>query len=71
MVRRSKNVFRRSTKLFLSLLLETKFSKQILERYLNEVYLNQVGNLEIHGVAEGAEHFLEKNWLTSISRKQP
>lgn len=61
MVRRNKNIFRKINELFLSLLLETRFTKeQILERYLNEVYLGQVGNLEVHGVAEGAEHFFGK-----------
>ena len=67
MVRRTKNIFRKVNELFLSLLLEAKFDKeQILERYLNEVYLGQVGNLEIHGVAEGAEHFFGKK-LTDLN----
>lgn len=61
MVRRTKNIFHKVNEVFLSLLLEAKFEKeQILERYLNEVYLGQIGNLEIHGVAEGAEHFFGK-----------
>jgi len=61
MVRRGKNIFRKVNELFLALLLEMKFDKQqILERYLNEVYLGQVGSLEIHGVSEGAEHFFGK-----------
>src|SRR4029077_16653962 len=61
MARRTKNIFRKINELFLSLLLEARFEKeQILERYLNEVYLGQVGNLEVHGVAEGAEHFFGK-----------
>ena len=43
------------------MLLEATFNKEkILERYLNEVYLGQVGNFEVHGVAEGAEHFFGK-----------
>jgi penicillin-binding protein 1B len=59
--RRTKNIFKKANELFLSLLLELRFEKeQILERYLNEVYLGQVGNLEVHGVAEGAEHFFGK-----------
>ncbi|MDR3608004.1 MAG: PBP1A family penicillin-binding protein [Oligoflexia bacterium] len=62
MARRNKNVFRKINELFLSLLLEATYDKeQILERYLNEVYLGQVGNMEVHGVAEGAEHFFGKN----------
>ncbi len=61
MARHTKNLFQKINELFLSLLLEARFDKeQILERYLNEVYLGQVGNLEVHGVAEGAEHFFGK-----------
>ncbi len=61
MARRTKNIFLKINEVFLALLLEAKFDKeQILERYLNEVYLGQVGNLEVHGVAEGAEHFFGK-----------
>lgn len=60
--RRGKNLFRKLNELFLALILEVRFEKeQILERYLNEVYLGQIGNLEIHGVAEGAKHFFGKN----------
>jgi penicillin-binding protein 1B len=61
MVRRGKNLFRKAGEFFLSLALEVKYDKEkILERYLNEVYLGQVGNLEVHGVAEGAKHFFGK-----------
>jgi penicillin-binding protein 1B len=61
MARRTKNVFLKANELILALLLETRFSKEeILERYLNEVYLGQVGSLEVHGVAEGAQHFFGK-----------
>ena len=61
MVRRTKNIFRKINELFLSLLLEAKFDKEeILERYLNEVYLGQIGQLEIHGIAEGAKYFFGK-----------
>ncbi len=61
MVRRSKNIFKKINEVFLSLLLETKFDKEkILERYLNEVYLGQVGSMEVHGVSEGAKHFFAK-----------
>ena len=61
MARRSKNPFLKFNELFLSLMLEARYEKeQILERYLNEVYLGQVGSLEIHGVAEGAKHFFGK-----------
>ncbi|MEK6704851.1 MAG: PBP1A family penicillin-binding protein, partial [Bdellovibrionota bacterium] len=61
MARRSKNIFRKINEIFLALLLEASFEKeQILERYLNEVYLGQIGNFEVHGVAEGAKHFFNK-----------
>ena len=61
MARRGKNVFRKVNELFLALMLEVSFEKEkILERYLNEVYLGQVGSLEVHGVAEGAKHFFGK-----------
>lgn len=61
MVRRTKNLFKKITEVFLALLLEARFEKeQILERYLNEVYLGQIGNLEVHGVQEGAKYFFGK-----------
>ncbi len=60
--RTTKNLIKKFNELFLSILLEIRYSKQeILERYLNEVYLGQIGNLEIRGVAEGARYFFGKN----------
>lgn len=62
MERRSKNIFRKVNELFLTVLLEATFDKDtILERYLNEVNLGQVGSYEIRGVAEGAEHYFGKD----------
>ncbi|MCM0605257.1 MAG: PBP1A family penicillin-binding protein [Xanthomonadaceae bacterium] len=62
MARRTKNIIKKFNELFLSLLLEIKYDKEkILERYLNEVYLGQVGNLEVHGVSEGARLFFGKS----------
>jgi len=62
MGRRNKNVFKKISELFLSIVLETRFEKEsILARYLNEVYLGQIGNLEIHGIEEGAKYFFNKN----------
>ncbi len=61
MVRRTKNIFKKVNEIFLALLLELKYEKEkILERYLNEVYLGQIGTLEIHGVGEGAKYFFGK-----------
>lgn len=62
MARRTRNLALKFNELFLSLLLEMKTSKEaILERYLNEVYLGQVGSYEVHGVAEGARLFYGKD----------
>jgi penicillin-binding protein 1B len=60
--RHGRNIIRKINELFLAVILETKFSKEeILERYLNEVYLGQIGSLEVHGVAEGANYFFGRN----------
>lgn len=62
MARRTRNLALKFNELFLSLLLEMKTSKEaILERYLNEVYLGQVGSYEVHGVGEGARLFFGKD----------
>ncbi len=61
MARKKKNIFKKAPEIVLALMLEASFEKeQILERYLNEVNLGQIGNLEVHGVAEGAELFFGK-----------
>ncbi len=66
MVRRTRNLALKFNELFLSVLLELKASKEaILERYLNEIYLGQVGAYEVHGVAEGARLFYGKD-LTEL-----
>ncbi len=45
-----------------AVLLETKLSKdQILEMYLNEIYLGQVGPIAIHGMGEAAQSFFQKD----------
>jgi penicillin-binding protein 1B len=60
--RHSKNIFLKINEAFLALILESKFSKEeILERYLNEVPLGNIGSLEIHGVAEGAKYFFGRD----------
>ncbi len=47
---------------FMSLILERRASKdQILELYLNDVYLGQRGSFAIHGVAEAARLFFGKD----------
>lgn len=66
MARRTRNLALKFNELFLSLALELKVSKEaILERYLNEVYLGQVGSYEVHGVGEGARLFYGKD-LTEL-----
>ena len=61
LARKKKDLLKKAPEIFLAPLLEGTFSKeQILERYLNEVYLGQVGQLEVRGIAEGAELFFGK-----------
>lgn len=64
-----KNVFlsgerklkRKFTELILAALVEKRFSKdEILEAYMNEVYLGQLGSVEIHGVGRASEYYFGK-----------
>ncbi|MBS1985716.1 MAG: transglycosylase domain-containing protein [Bdellovibrionales bacterium] len=64
-----KNVFlsnertlhRKFTELVLAALVEKRFTKdEILEAYMNEVYLGQINNIEIHGVGRAAEYYFGK-----------
>ena len=46
----------------MALLLETHYSKdEILETYLNEVYLGQDGNRAIHGIGLASHFFFNKS----------
>ncbi len=57
-----KSLRRKVTEQFMALVLERRASKdEILEFYLNEVYLGQRGSFAIHGVAEGARLFFGKD----------
>jgi penicillin-binding protein 1B len=58
----SERTFRRKiTEILMALLLESQFSKdEILETYINEVYLGQEGPFEVHGVAAAAKYILGK-----------
>ena len=50
-----RTVWRKLTEAIMAVLLETHYSKDdILESYLNEVFLGQVGARGVHGVAQGA-----------------
>jgi penicillin-binding protein 1B len=56
---RSRTFTRKLNEIAIALLIEARFDKaRILEAYLNEVYLGQLGGQAVHGVAAGAEfHF--------------
>lgn len=57
-----KTIKRKVLEQLMALVLERRLSKdQILELYLNEVYLGQRGSFAIHGVAEGARMFYGKD----------
>lgn len=57
-----KSLRRKITEQLMALVLERRASKsEILEFYLNEVYLGQRGSFAIHGVAEGARLFFGKD----------
>jgi penicillin-binding protein 1B len=56
------SVRRKVAEQFMALVLERRASKdEVLELYLNEVYLGQRGSFAIHGVAEGARLFFGKD----------
>ncbi len=62
-----KSLRRKFQEQFLSVVLETRASKdEILELYLNEVYLGQRGSFAIHGVAEASRLFFGKD-VTNLS----
>lgn len=56
---RSQTITRKLNEAAIALLIEARFDKaRILEAYLNEVYLGQLGGQAVHGVAAAAEfHF--------------
>ena len=61
MERRNRNLFMKINELFLAPVLEIKYTKkQIFERYLNEVFLGQIGSYEVRGFSEGAKYFFGK-----------
>jgi penicillin-binding protein 1B len=62
-----KSVRRKVTEQMMAVVLERRASKdEILEFYLNEVYLGQRGSFAIHGVAEGARLMFGKD-VTNLS----
>lgn len=62
-----KSLRRKLLEQFMAIVLERRATKdEILELYLNEVYLGQRGSFAIHGVAEGARLFFGKD-VTNLS----
>jgi penicillin-binding protein 1B len=56
-----KTIRRKLTEIVLAAIVEKNFTKdQILETYLNEVYLGQIGPVAVHGVARGASYYFNK-----------
>jgi penicillin-binding protein 1B len=52
---------RKLTEMAMAVLLEARYSKdEILETYLNEVYLGQDGNRAIHGFGLASSHYFDK-----------
>jgi len=53
---------RKAVEAMMALLVELHYSKQdILETYMNEIYLGQAGQNAVHGFAMGARHFFGKD----------
>jgi penicillin-binding protein 1B len=62
-----KSLKRKLAEQYMALILERKASKdEILELYLNEVYLGQRGSFAVHGVAEASRLFFGKD-VTNLS----
>ena len=58
---KDKTLRRKLTELILSAILERRYSKdEILEAYINEIYLGQLGPVQIHGVGRAAEYYFSK-----------
>ncbi len=57
-----KTIKRKLKEIVMALTLETKFEKeQILENYLNVIYMGQNGPFEIRGFGSASKHYLNKN----------
>jgi penicillin-binding protein 1B len=58
---RERTLARKATEALMALLLERNHTKrEILEAYLNEVYMGQRGSVAIHGVGEASQHYFGK-----------
>lgn len=57
-----KNFRRKAQEALLAFVLERRANKQdILELYLNEIYLGQVGSFSIHGIGEASRMYFQKD----------
>lgn len=57
-----RTIRRKVTEILMALLLESQFTKDdILETYINEVYLGQEGPFEVHGVGVASKYFFNKH----------
>jgi penicillin-binding protein 1B len=66
-----KSLRRKLLEQFMAVILERRLSKdEILELYLNEVYLGQRGSFAIHGVAEASRLFFARTSATSRSPRR-
>ena len=64
---REKTIRRKVLEQFMALVMERRLSKdEILELYLNDVYLGQRGSFAIHGVAEAARLYFNKD-ISNVS----
>jgi penicillin-binding protein 1B len=66
-----RTLWRKLNELLMALLLEARYAKnEILESYLNEVYLGQEGARAIHGFALAAEHYFQTPlWQTGLHQQ--
>ncbi|MBT7410029.1 MAG: penicillin-binding protein 1B, partial [Methylococcales bacterium] len=53
---------RKLNEVFMAIILEWRYSKrEILEAYLNEIYLGQDGSRAIHGVGKASQYYFDQN----------
>ncbi len=57
-----RNLRRKFLEFSMSLILEALYKKdEIMEMYLNEIYMGQRGSVAIHGIGEASEYYLGRN----------
>ncbi len=61
-LRPERTIKRKIQEAIIAVILESKYTKdQILEMYLNEIYMGQRGAIAIHGMGEAARYYFGKN----------